>query len=167
MSKLTDDLLIKRYHYFKDSVKAPMMKSIKFISRGKFGYVSAIWHAFQIIRLLKKYPEPTRANCENPDALVMLDIWDEFFKWEDNKYRDPFFKLVRRITVSTVEHCDFDSQRITWWLMKLTQAYMDGRWQPLLPHMPFYCWTDPEVIKAREEAVEDMICTMAEKMGVV
>ena len=165
-SELKLDILIHRRNYFIRKVKAPLMKSINFISCGKFGYVMAIWHAFQIIRLCMKYPEPTRDNCKTPDALVMLDIWDEFFKWEDNPYRDPFFKLVRRISVGTLEHCDYDSQRISWWLMKLSLAYMDGKWQPHLPCTPFACWKDPTVLEAKDKAIEEMVCDMAEKRGV-
>jgi len=166
-SELKLDILVYRYDYFVKRVKAPLMKSINFISLGKFSYVMAMWHAFKIIRLCMKYPEPTKDNCKNPDALVMMDIWDEFFEWEDNPYRAPFFKLVRRISVGTLEHCDYDSQRISWWLMKLTKAYMDGKWQPHLPCTPFACWKDPEVIKAKEEAIEELVCNMAEKMGIV
>ena len=156
-SELGLDILEKRRAYFKYKVKAPLMKSINFLSCGKFSYIAAIWHAFKIIQLCMKYPEPTRENCNNPDALVMLDIWDEFFKWEDNPYRDPFFLLMRRVSVATVEHCDFDNQRITWWIFKLVQAYMDGKWQPRLPSTPSYCWNEPEVLKAREEAIEETV----------
>uniref|UniRef100_A0A6M3LIU3 Uncharacterized protein n=1 Tax=viral metagenome TaxID=1070528 RepID=A0A6M3LIU3_9ZZZZ len=156
-SELKLDILVHRRGYFKDKVKAPLMKSVDFISCGKFGYCMAVWHAFQIVRLCMKYPEPTRENCKNPDSIVMLDTFEEFFKWERNEYRDPFFKLVRRIVVGTLEHCDYDSQRISWFLMKLTNAYMEGRWKPHLPCTPFICWNDPEVIKAKEEAIEETV----------
>ena len=95
-----------------------------------------------------------------------MDIWDEFFQLEDNPGRDSFFKSLRRISVGELEANDYLAQRLTWFIMKAVSMYMDGKWPPNPSCFPFSNWKDPEVIKAREEAVEGMICNMADKMGV-
>ena len=127
---------------------------------------SFIKYASQPLRLAiilygKKFPEPTRENCKNPVALVLLDIWDEFFELEDNPGRDALFKALRRISVGTIETMDYYEQRFTWFLMKLTMAYMDGRWQPNLPCSPFAHWKDTAVIEAKDKAIEDFIINHA------
>lgn len=138
------DILVNRRKYFVDNVKAPLLMAVII-----YGY---------------RYPEPKRENCKNPDSLVLLDIWDEFFKWEDNPGRDRFFKAVRRITIGELEANDYYTQRFSWFLMKLVEAYMSGRWQPSLPCTPFYCWKDPDAIIAKDQAIEGMITTMSRGM---
>ena len=141
MIDIKTDILVNRRKYYVDNVKAPLLMAVII-----YGY---------------RYPEPTREKCKNPDSLVLLDIWDEFFEYEDNPGRDRFFKALRRISIGELEANDYYSQRLTWFLMQLVTAYMDGRWKPNLPCSPFYCWKDPETIAAKEQAIEDLITTMS------
>ncbi len=136
-SELKNDILIKRRDYFMKSVKAPLMMAIVLYG--------------------KRYPEPTKENTKNPDSHALLDIWDEFFKLEDNPGRDPLFKALRRISVGEIEANDYYGQRVTWFLMKSVQAYLDGKWQPNLSCCPFACWKDPATIAATQEAIEDIL----------
>ena len=140
-SEITDDILTKRRGYFMEKVKAPLMKAIVLYG--------------------KRYPEPTRGNTNNPYSHVLLDIWDEFFELEDNPGRDALFKALRRISVGEIEANNYYSQRLTWFLMKLTQAYLDGKWKPNLPCCPYICWKDPATIAAKHQAIEDMVISMA------
>ena len=136
-SELKDEILINKYRHFIDKVKYPLRAAVVLYGR--------------------RYPEPTRENIKNPDSLVLFDIWEEFFELEDNPGRDPFFKALRRITIGEIESNDYYAQRVTWWLMKLAQAYIDGRWQPNLPCCPFANWKDPATIEAKDKAIEDIL----------
>ena len=146
MIDIKTDILVNRRKYYVDNVKAPLLMAVII-----YGY---------------RYPEPKRETCKNPDSLVLLDIWDEFFQLEDNPGRDRFFKALRRISIGELEANDYYSQRFTWFLMKLVGAYMDGRWQPNLACSPFACWKDPETIAAKEQAIEDLITTMSKGVKV-
>ena len=153
-SELKTDILIKRHDHF-IKVKASILDSM--VGFGKSGYLGSILGIINIIRFCMKHPEPTKENCTNPDSWVLLDIWDEFFELEDNLWRNPLFRAMRRLSVAILESIDYYSQRMTWFLMKLAKAYADGRWQPNLPCCPYSHWKDPATIAAKDEAIEDFL----------
>lgn len=123
MSLLSIDILRTRRQYFVDKVKAPLMKAL--------------------VILAGRYPEPTKENTDKHNTHVLLDIWDEFFKHEDNPGRDGLFKAIRKITIAEYEHDGYYSQRIDWFLKKLAQAYVDGEWEPPKSWNPS-CWRSDE-----------------------
>ena len=143
-SELKTDIVLNRRNYFAKEVNPILRMAVNMYG--------------------KKYPEPTKENCANPDSWVLLDIWDEFFELEDNLGRDSFFKALRKITVGVLEPMDYYSERMTWFLMKLMMAYLDGRWQPLLPCTPFAHWKDPATIAAKDEAIEDFLSKQAKTL---
>ncbi len=160
-SELKTDHLIKRHDYFV-KVKASLMASM--VGFGKSGYLGSILGIFNIIRFCMKHPEPTKENCTNPDSWVLLDIWDEFFELENNPGRNPLFRAMRRLSVAILESIDYYSERMTWFLMKLSTAYIDGKWKPNLPCCPFSCWKDPATIEAGDKAIEDFLMGQAETL---
>jgi len=153
-SELKDDILNKRRSYFEFKVKKPLMKSI--VNLGKHGLLRNMWELFQLVKLCSKFPEPAKKKCKNPDSLVLLDIWDEFFKWEDNAGRNPLFRAIRRVSVGVLESDNYYAQRGSWWLMKLTKAYMDGKWQPNPDWSPMMCWRDPATNEARVKEINEL-----------
>jgi len=129
-SLIYHDILRERRQYFIDKVKAPLMKAILIISN--------------------RYPEPTRESTKKQMSHILLDIWDEFDK--HNTARKPLFKAIRRILICEVEHDNFYSQRMTWFLGELLKRCQSGEWPKLQPWCPMDCWNDPIVIEERNRA---------------
>ena len=132
-TSIYSEILGNKYQYFVDKVKKPLIKALVILS--------------------KRYPEPTEKNTTKHISHVLLDIWDEFFTWEDNPGRNELFRAIKRITVCVVESDTYYSQRITWFLKRLTEKYISGEWTPLEPWAPMECWGDPNVKEKRKEAL--------------
>lgn len=122
LSEMTRDILVTRRQYFIDKVKGPMIKAL--------------------VLLANRFQEPTRENTKKKISLALLDVWDEFFKFENNPGRDSLFRAIKRISVSICESDSYYSQRITWFLKKLTEKYASGEWPALESFCPSECWTD-------------------------
>ena len=155
-STISLDILKGRRQYFAHEVKQSLVNAlISSTSRGKgiLEKIHLLWDVWNIVKTVSKYPEPTRENTKKQITHVLLDLWDEFETY--NVARKPLFKALRRLSVCEAEH-DIDySQRMTWFLMRLTAKYLSGEWIPLEPWAPKGYWSDPVVIekwrKARQE----------------
>ena len=160
MSKeLYNDILKDRRQYFIDKVKAPLMSNlIKFVS--KSSWIGTLIALISIIRLIRKYPEPTRENTRKPNTHAWIDIWDEFFKYEDNPGRNLLFRAIRKIFICEYEHDSYYSSRIDrmleWWLEK----YQNGEYNKRMPWNPLACWNEPSVIKGRALMGEHIVNMM-------
>lgn len=165
MSGLASDILVERRNYFIDKVKEPFLKAMVECTRpSKYNkvksYIYMLWSIWNIVRTIRKYPEPTKENCNNSSAHALMDIWDEFFELEENQGRDALFRAIRRVSVSEVEHDNYYSQRITWFILRLVSKYMSGDWAPLEPWAPMVCWNDPKVINAMIQAREEFFAKL-------
>lgn len=134
---ISTDILKHRRHYFINMVKAPLIKVLVFIAN--------------------KYPEPTRDNTRKRNTHALLDIWDEFFEYEHNGGRDSLFRAIRKVIVGEYEHDAYYSQRIDWFLKKLVEKYLNGKWNPPQPHHPASCWTEPSAVKALGEMKQELM----------
>ncbi len=143
-SELRTDIVLLKRNYFNESVNAPLR--------------------FAIVLYGKKYPEPIRSKLGSPEAIVLYDIWEKFFTLEDNNGRNSFFQALRKISIGVIESMDYYSQRATWFLMELVQAYLDRKWPQNLPCSPYSCWKDPATIASKEETIENMV--MSGKGGI-
>lgn len=133
---LANDILRKRRGYFIDKVKRPLMKAL--------------------IILAKRYPEPTRENCKKWNTHTLLDIWDEFFEYEDNPGRNGLFQAIRKLTVGEYEHDSYYAQRMDWFLERLFERYQSGEWKPLEPHNPAGCWVEPSAVEAWNKLKQEL-----------
>ena len=157
-SSITSDILRDRRQYFIKDVKAPFLNSlVKCFQRGKnlLGKLCLLFDIWKMVLAIFKYPEPTKENTKKHISHILLDIWDEFFRLDTTENRTALFKAIKRISVTTVEHDIHYSQRITWFLMKLTAKYLNGEWPALEPWCPMDNWNDPivqqELLKAAQE----------------
>ena len=161
-SLIARDIILDRRQYFYEKVKSPLMKALvwAFDKRGNANIVLdkillfiAVWNVMQAVN---RFPEPTKENCEQPLIHALIDIWDEFFKWEDNPEhpdadKHPFFgrvqlwRALRRASIGILEHDNYYRQRGHWLIEKIVKAYLDNKIPPLLPVMPDrrVCWNEP------------------------
>lgn len=158
-SSLHFDMLWGRRQYFIKKVKSPLVKVLHrslTISKGNrlFANICLLRDVWLMVKFVNKYPEPTRENTKKRSTHVLLDVWDEFEKY--NKARRELFKVVRRVSACECEH-DIDySQRITWLIKKLSEKYLSGEWPPLEPWAPKNFWKDPVVKEAWRKAFIEM-----------
>jgi len=141
---LANDILRKRRHYFINKVKAPLMKVLVFIAN--------------------KYPEPTRENTRKKNTHVLLDVWDDFFKYERNKSKDSLFHAIRKVIVGEYEHDGYYAQRMDWFLEELVKKYNSGEWKPLEPWNPAGFWIEPSVVEVREAQIRKLMADVGVKV---
>lgn len=102
--------------YVIEKVKAPMLKAICILA--------------------KRYPEPTRENCINPNTQRLLDIRDKFFKCERNLGRDALFRAIWQMFIVEYEHDPYYRQRIN-----RVKRWMDeSDWDD--SEQPQECWKE-------------------------
>ena len=105
----------------------------------------------------KRIPvELTRENCKNPNTLVIFDIEDKFFKYEDNSGRDDLFRGAFKIYKGEVEHDPYYSNRWDWLLEEQIMAILDGRLQPRHEDTPRHCWREPKPYGGKHSIVYKM-----------
>lgn len=107
--------------YVIDKVKKPLMKAI--IEFSKCGsWLGMLIALIQIVRTAKRYPEPTRGNCRDPNVHRLLDIEDEFFEREDNPSRKDLFKALFRIFIAEYAHDPYYKFRVDWLKERLCKS---------------------------------------------
>ncbi|KKN75139.1 hypothetical protein LCGC14_0382980 [marine sediment metagenome] len=162
ISKITLDMLIERKQYFIHKVKAPLVKGfVGCLGRGN-GLLSRIlllWDVWCIVTSVLRYPEPTKDNVKKHMSHVLLDTFEEFEGY--NTVKPHFFHAVRRFLVSTCEHDSDESQRVTWFLKKLSSKYVSGEWPPLEPYCPSLGWTEKSVQEAVAKERQELRKRMA------
>lgn len=108
--------------YVIDKVKKPLIKAITTLAR--------------------RFPEPTRENCQHPNTLILFDIWDKFFEYEDNPRRGALFQALKRLSIAEYEHDPYYRDRIGFFIEELVKAVSDGRWQSRSIR-PMSHWKEP------------------------
>lgn len=153
-SPIFSDILRGRRQYFIDKVKAPLYEGLVGINRsGFFSKLFLLWDIWNIVTGILRYPEPTMENTKKRMSHILLDIFDEFEKY--NTIKPPMFRVLRRLIVCTVEHDKDYSQRLTWFLEKLAQSYLGKEWPQLEDWAPMSRWSDPTTQKAVKLAREE------------
>lgn len=114
-SKYTKLMLIGRLrNYVQCKVKAVLLK--------------------KIISFVKKYPEPTRENCEHPNSLILFDIRDKFFEYECNPGREELFRAVFKLLIAEYEHDAYYRFRIDWVLEQIAKSDWIPRSENIMAH---------------------------------
>lgn len=111
-------------NYVIDKIKKPMIKALTILA--------------------KRYPEPTRENCLNPNSLILFDIQDKFFQYEDNPGRRLLFKAIFKLLIIEYEHDPYYRSRLNWMIEEFVEATMDGRWLPRGKGRPISHWNEPK-----------------------
>jgi len=142
---LSDDILRERRSYFMDKVKKPLMLSLSKCANGLdhsrfMARIYLLWNVWVLVRSIHRYPKPTRDNLGRHNA---VDIWEEFFEYEDNPGRDALFRALRRLSLGTYAHDGYYGTRADWFLERLVKKYESGEYQPRKPWLPCSFWKEP------------------------
>lgn len=145
-------ILSWRRQYFIKRVKGPMKKALRDMTRhhGVLARIQVLIDVWRIVQSVNRYPEPTKATAKEPTAHVLLDLWDEFEQY--NTCSVDLFQAIRRVTVCEAEHDTEYSQRMTWFLKRLTEKYASGEWPPPTSWEPLNFWADPAVQEEKRRA---------------
>jgi len=123
--------------YVIEKIKTPLMKSI--VAFGKGGsWLGMLIALIQIIRTAKKYPVPSEEIVQHPNTLILLDIQEKFFRYEDNPGRNALFRAIWRIFIDEYEHDPYYRYRIDWVLEEVSKT----DWLPR-EMREVQCWNGP------------------------
>ena len=158
-SLLTVDMIVTRREYFIKKVKSPLMKGLIACTSGCSKLLIPL-HVIGIVIAITRFTEPSRENCRKQMSKVLMDIWDEFEKWENNPGRAPLFKAARKISLCITESDNYYSQRLTWFILKLVLKYLLGEWPAHESWTPEMCWTNPHTLAELEKAKKEFQTTL-------
>lgn len=150
--ELKQDILGWRRVYFMDKVKNPLKKALDSLTNSDKGLLTRIIALIQVVRMVRRYPEPTKENTVNPNSHVLIDIWDTFLKNEKLGISRQIWGALKKITVCEYEHDPYYKERMDTFLMLLFGKYLSGEWEFPVLLGPTSQWLDPEVTKALAEA---------------
>lgn len=161
---LAMDILRHRRGFFIREVKAPLMGALfnvtgiipRWTRRFKFvKYIYLLWDVWIMVRSIMRYPEPTKENTRKWNTHTLIDVVEEFTKY--NRLRTSLFKAAFRLVVGEYEHDSDYAQRFDWFLGRLTQTYIDGRWKKLEPWNPSWWWEEPSVVEANDKLARELM----------
>ena len=141
-----------------DKVKKPLMLSLSKCAYGVnqsgfMGTIYLLWNVWVLVRSIHRYPKPTRDNLGRHNAVVLFDIWEEFFEYEDNPGRDPLLRALRILIIVTYAHDGYYGTRGDWFLERLVKKYISGEWQPRRPWLPCSFWKEPVDLRGNSDGV--------------
>ena len=99
-----------------------------------------------IILAARRMPDPTRENVGRHNALVLMDIRDEFFKHYINPSKMKLYQAAIKIGIGIVAHDAHHGWILSWWIDKLVEERMKGNWIPKAETFSRAgCWQDDEI----------------------
>lgn len=162
--RVSQYILGRRYVYFIKKVKIPLRKALIKLASDGVSWIGAALAIIHVIRLIRKYPEPTKENTVNsptiPNIHMWIDLWDDFLQWEDDSVKDPLgqvvlFRTLRRLHLGTYAHDTYYGQRNDRFFELWVEKYLNGEYQPLPEHLPSDRWKEPSRLEAWNKMVEE------------
>lgn len=136
---LNRTILRYKREYYKEEVKAPLMKAM--VGFAKCGsWISMLIALIQIVRIVKRYPEPTRENTPGGNVHILLGIEDKFFKYENNSGRDALFRAAFRLFIATYAHDPYYRYRADWF----KEEWDKSNWELRPAGHPNGSWKEPK-----------------------
>jgi len=89
-----------------------------------------------MVEISSGYPKPTKENTTFHNTHILLDIWEQFFKFEDNPGREHVFEAISRIFIDEYEHDPYYRYRIDWFLEQIFAS----NWEPRRQMQPSSYW---------------------------
>ena len=109
----------KKFYYYVHSVNHPLVAAITLYGM--------------------RYPEPMREGenkVDLPNALILMDIRDEFFKKWDTRGRHDFYVAVWRALIVKYVHSANYRNFINWVIMMIQKS----GWKPFNPERQMELW---------------------------
>ena len=98
-----------------------------------------------LVQLALGYPKPVPENVLHPNTKILIEIWDKFFEYENNKGRVSLFRAIRKIMLCEYEHDAYYRHRIDWFIEQVVKAVQSGRWYPRYhDERKSECWKEPQ-----------------------
>jgi hypothetical protein len=124
---VTVQMLLSRRNYFINQVKAPLMDAlIKFPG-------SRWWRKpfilFDIVKIIRLYPEVTRTNTTDKITLACLDIVERFNSYHKNWMRQLLFKQVYKLFLPEIAHDLYYNSIFNWWVEEIIKKILIGEWK--------------------------------------
>lgn len=134
------DILYHRRKYFIDKVKAPLQLAIEHLGNQKSTWVSRVLAIIEIIRIARRYPEPTKDNLVFRNSRIIVEIQDELNKYLNIPQRKLLLNAALRILADEIEHDGPYSWLFDWFIYELIRR----GWQPEPRGTPMHrYWNGP------------------------
>ena len=132
-------MLYQKRRYVIDEIKTPLMRAMICFGKGA-SWLSMLIALIQMVRIARRYPEPTEKHTREPNTHTLIDIQNKFFKNEDNAGRDALFRAMWRMFIIEYEHDPYYRDRLDWIVRELVGAVKNGKWKS--GRRPKKCWNE-------------------------
>lgn len=113
-------MLFSERAYVIDKIKDPLRKAIIGFDEGT-SWIRMLIALIQMVRIAKRYPEPTKENTSLHHTHILMDVSEKFFKNEKNPGRASLFKALWRMFIIQYEHDAYYTDRIDWIVGELAE----------------------------------------------
>ncbi len=122
-------MLFGERQYVINHIKAPLEKAIIGLGN-RISWLGMLLALIQVVRIARRYPEPTKELTFLPHTHLLLDIEKRFFENEDNPGREALFRAMWRMFIVEYEHDPYYQVRIDW----IVEQIVKGGWgiRPLI-----------------------------------
>jgi len=152
---VANDINRKRRGYF-IKLKVPLLNAFRKVGQGCNG----LWlflALIQIAWLARKFPEPTRDRVRKINSHALMDIFDEYVKYEKDGRIRAVVSAFRRLIIGMIEHSSPYTQRVNWFAERLGEKILNGDWKPDHPWNPAQAWDEPSVLIAQDRRNREII----------
>lgn len=133
------DMLYHRRQYIID-VKAVLLENIEKFGSGAGHWWDRLLMLVQMVRLIRKYPVPTKENTIFQNTHIYLDVQADFRKWHKNRGRQLLIDVGIRLLA---DECEHDGYYAFLYETFVVECLMRG-WRPEHRGFPMYrYWTGP------------------------
>jgi len=136
MNTLIREILETKREYYADKVKKPLLKAITSIGKGSF--FTRFLVILEIIRLARKYPDPSKQTTVFNNTHIILKIIEKHNKLHKNPSRRALIDIALRVLACEVEHDGYYSFLHDWYVMEL----LKNEWKPERRGFPMYRYWD-------------------------
>lgn len=111
------------------TMKGPLRVAIEEVGCGKKGILNslrtlrAVW---QIFRICRRFPVPTRENSRNHNTIVLLELRDWFF--DHLNMRVPMFWSVWNMFINLYEHAGEYTDVFNVLIEEVVKIHNNGQW---------------------------------------
>lgn len=124
--------------YYIDKVNEPLLKAATIFGQGK-SWLSMLLALIEIVRDVRKYPEPTVDNVLHPNSKRFLITLDKYLTYEEFGRIAVVVRVLVKGIVVKLEHSPNYRDRISWWVEELSEE-----WKPRSYNHPVHGWKEPK-----------------------
>lgn len=119
-------------------VNNSLLKGISVLVKGA-SFLGTLIALMQIIRDVRKYPEPTLENLGEPRAIWLLKTLRKYQSYEGDPRIGKIVTLIMRVVIIKINHSSNYKDRASWWIEELPKE-----WKGRSYNHPVYRWNEPK-----------------------